>query len=515
MYNVCMGAGMRIVIVEDEIRIREGIANLLHKLGNEYVVLGEASDGDEGLDMCLRENPDLVITDIRMPHMDGITMLEEMYKQGLKTKAIVLSAYSEFEYARGAMRLGVTEYLLKPVSLMDFSNALNNIRVQLEEEQLKKPHNIGTLEQTLTDLYYGSVKMDDEIEAYLSEKYGIDSGKQFCVIGAYLGRLYENVEKYKTILRNVFAENKDIESILIESPFRKAIVIIVYKYKTPLEVERWLQYRMLQDDIAGVVFGFVIAENIAAIKSSYDCLSQYMDWNISFEKEILISYPKITNVQTSICTYPMDAEAQLKLALCSADKEKVERALKNFHSSFLDGKIYAPREIKDCYVRFLWFAMEIARDLGNVDARKIERQDLLKRIMDANSKSELTSLSSEILDIISNVREVKEDVTDLTVKRAKSIIHEYYNTGITLDEIANKLNITPEYLGTKFRTETGVTFSTYMKDYRITKAKELLMGTNLKLYEIADRVGYNDPKYFSRVFKEETGQLPADYRKTK
>lgn len=83
-----------------------------------------------------------------------------------------------------------------------------------------------------------------------------------------------------------------------------------------------------------------------------------------------------------------------------------------------------------------------------------------------------------------------------------------------MDEIAAKLNITPEYLGTKFHKETGVSFKNYMKTVRINKAKELLVGTSLKLYEISEQVGYSDPKYFSRVFKETTGLLPADYRKT-
>lgn len=94
------------------------------------------------------------------------------------------------------------------------------------------------------------------------------------------------------------------------------------------------------------------------------------------------------------------------------------------------------------------------------------------------------------------------------------MIHEFYQSGITLEEIASKLNITPEYLGTQFHKEMGVNFSTYMKNYRISKAKELLCGTQLKLYEIAEKVGYSDPKYFSKVFKETTGQLPAEYRKT-
>ena len=94
------------------------------------------------------------------------------------------------------------------------------------------------------------------------------------------------------------------------------------------------------------------------------------------------------------------------------------------------------------------------------------------------------------------------------------MLQEFYTSGITLEEIADKLQITPEYLGTQFHKEMGVTFSTYLKQVRMSKAKELLIGTQLKLYEIAEKLGYSDSKYFSKVFKETFGQLPAEYRKT-
>lgn len=505
---------MKIVIVEDEIRIREGIGKLLNRLGDDYEVLGEASNGEEGVELCLAKKPDLIITDIRMPKMDGIEMLTKIYEKGLKAKAIVVSAYSEFEYARGAMKLGVTEYLLKPISLMDFSTALNNVSLQIQEEQLKKPKGIGTFEQTITDLYYGSIEMDDEILDYLSETYSINPYDKVLLLTAYLGNLYQDCEKYKRQLSNIFKENKDIKYVIIDAPLRRSLVIIICKYESFQDIERWIQYRMLQSDLNGLIFGCIESNNMLSMRKDYETLSQYMDWNISFEKEILISYPKIKNIQTSICSYPMDAETSLRGALCSSDKDKTVQSFDKFHSSFMDGKIYEPRVIKDCYVRFLWFAMEIAKDLGNVDSRKIERQEILKKIMAANTRKELKNVSDEIFEIIFRKNDAYEEtINDLTVKRAKSIIHEYYSDGITLEEIASKLGITPEYLGTKFRMETGVTFSNYMRDYRVSKAKELLLGTNLKLYEIADKVGYNDPKYFSRVFKESTGYIPADYRK--
>ena len=136
---------MRILIVEDEIRISEGIEKLLHKIDSEYEIAGIAADGLEGLQMCRQLNPDLIITDVQMPEMDGLKMLEAVYAEGFAAKAIVISAYSEFEYARGAMKLGVTEYLLKPVNLSEFTNALENIKRQIMEDNRKKPDKVGSL----------------------------------------------------------------------------------------------------------------------------------------------------------------------------------------------------------------------------------------------------------------------------------------------------------------------------------------------------------------------------------
>mgnify|MGYP002511729091 FL=1 len=133
--------------------------------------------------------------------------------------------------------------------------------------------------------------------------------------------------------------------------------------------------------------------------------------------------------------------------------------------------------------------------------------------MNAKTENELEKTFEEILCRM-NVSDHETGAVSLAVKKAQSMIHEFYADGITLNEIADRLNLTQEYLGTQFHKELGENFSTYIRSYRLAKAKEMLIGTQLKQYEISEKVGYADAKYFARVFKECVGMSPAEYRKS-
>ncbi len=506
---------MRIIIVEDEIRIREGLRKLLDRLDEDYQVVGEADDGRGGLELCRELSPDLVITDVQMPEMDGLEMLKALSEEGIPAKAIVLSAYSEFEYARTAMKLGVTEYLLKPLSLNDLSQALEHIKQQIAEDKSRKPEQIGTLSQTFREIINGRIRLDEETASYLFKTYQIEAGQNYVILLAYLGGHYNNeASLYSKRLSGVLSAYKGIDYCILEDEYRRSLVAVICHYESRADLERWIQYQLLQQVSGGLVCGLIEVEGLEKLKQGFACLYPYMDWNISFQSDILISYPKITQVRTHLCVYPQEIEAKMKAAVCSADPDREHRLMDKFMDSFRDGKVYDPREIKESYVRFIWAVLEIAKDVGYPQAGKIRRQKLLEQIMNAKTREELSEVCRDILDILTKGGE-EPDSSNLTVKRAKSMIHEFYHTGITLEEIASRLNITPEYLGSQFHKETGTTFSAYMKNFRISKAKELLVGTSLKLYEIAERVGYSDPKYFSKVFRDVTGSLPAEYRKNK
>ena len=304
---------MRILIVEDEIRISEGIEKLLHKIDSEYVIAGIAADGLEGLQMCRQLNPDLIITDVQMPEMDGLKMLEAVYAEGFAAKAIVISAYSEFEYARGAMKLGVTEYLLKPVNLSEFTNALENIKRQIMEDNRKKPDKVGTLDQIMRELIGGRLLVDEDTKSYLFNNYTVSDRQQFILIVAYLGDRYETgAVSGKSSLSYSLSLYEGISYCSLEIEYLRSVISIVYNCQDPKDFERWVQYHLFGSLAYNAAIGYTVAESLTQIRSALDRLLPYMDWNLSFEDSVLISYPKITQVQTSMCVYPQDLEAKMR-----------------------------------------------------------------------------------------------------------------------------------------------------------------------------------------------------------
>ena len=501
---------MKVLIVEDEVRIREGIGKLLSRSGSAYEVVKEAGNGVEGLSAILELKPDIVITDIRMPDMDGLEMLGQMVKAGIPAKAIVLSAYSEFEYARKAMKMGVTEYLLKPVAYNELMQSLENVSFQIEKERREKPEQIGTPEQIFFSVLSGKLEVDEQTETYLANRYHIDCRERMSLLCAYHG---DNVstEEAQRYFRHVFSAYDGLDYYILDLVYRNTVTVVLRGYSNLRDLERWMQQQILQHCPQKIAAGWIEVDSLNMLGEGFSLLYPYLDWNISMNHKVLICYPQIRNVQTVSCNYPIELETRMKSAICADDREKEQELMNAFHASFCDGKIYAPKEIKESYVRFLWNIIAIAKEIGKVHIQQIDQQELLNRIMNAKLRDELLDASSLLLEEL--LRAEDEDTTHLTVKKMKSMIHEFYQTGIMLDEISRKLDMTPEYLGTLFHMETGTTFSNYVKTYRISKAKELLVGTNLKLYEISEKVGYSDPKYFSKVFKEITGQLPTEYRK--
>lgn len=512
------GDEMRVVVVEDEIRIREGLCKLIQKMFPEMEIAGTAENGQEGLACIEACEPSLVITDIKMPVMDGLEMIKKVQEKGLYPKVIVLTAYSEFSYAQQAVRLGVQDYLIKPVVVQEFVQVIGKIQQMCEQEKNRTPDAIGHLENIISGIIHGTAVIDGKIEDFLFHKYEIRANMPLLELLVYMGDLFSDRHKRKCQeLIGLLEHEKGFHCCPVELEYEKCMLFVIYGYESRQEFERWYQNRILLQKRDAyerrVSYGLIEVEGIKAVREGYQELLPYMDWTIVLGDDVLISYPKTTKVQTEVCIYPVDIENQLKTAICTGEKEKIEKIMQKFEAHFSGGKIFLPKEIKESYVRFLWAFLNVAKEINRIEYREIDQRVLLNRIMSAKTKYELSACCMELLDAI-KIEKSEAESANLAVKKAQSMIHEFYADGITLGEIADRLNMTQEYLGSQFHKAVGVSFSAYIRNYRLSKAKELLIGTQLKQYEVAERVGYTDAKYFARVFKEFVGMSPAEYRKT-
>lgn len=506
---------MRIVVVEDEIRIREGLCRLIGKISPEYEVVGQAENGREGFDAVLATNPDLIITDVKMPVMDGIDMLKLLEEGKKHKKAIILSAYSEFAYAQQAIILGVSEYLIKPITVDALTKSLKRIEEQFEQEKKMNPMTLGSLENILGGVIFGGLTADRYLLSYLQEKYRIYDDTIFAQV--YF-RLHKNNSDQKEILKDriisMIDKINNLESHMVIPQNEQDILIVIYGFDAEQKLVDVLSKAigLFNKGNIGVSVSVGWTQGIESLKAKYQEISQSMEWGIVLGDDVVIDSEKLRSFYAVPYTYPIKIENDMKTSICSNELRKIYRQ-KEIFIDYFKNKHYAPKGIKESYIRFVWAIINISKEIDMIDYGGINVQKILDNINNAVSYSELERELNALIGMIKAPENNIQDTISLTVNRAKRLIYEFYQSGISLEEIADKLGITPEYLGTLFREKTGLNFTAYMRNYRIGKAKELLIGTQMKLYEIALNVGYSDPKYFSRVFKECTGMLPAEYRK--
>ena len=181
---------MKIVVIEDEAPIREGLEKIISKINNKYVVVGTAVNGVDGLQMIRELEPDLVLMDIHMPDMDGLTMLEKVRDLGISCKAIILSAYSEFTYAQKAINLGIEGYLLKPLRVQELATLLDHVEKKIEEER----DTIISMDTVLMKGLMGQLEITEDLKAKLVQQHRFHLDQPAYLFVTYLGDAFEEYQ---------------------------------------------------------------------------------------------------------------------------------------------------------------------------------------------------------------------------------------------------------------------------------------------------------------------------------
>lgn len=504
---------MRIVIVEDEIKIREGMGKLIESQ-TDHIVLSEAADGEEGLEMILRFKPDLVITDIRMPKMDGLEMIKELSDRKMPVHVVILTGYSEFDYAKKAIRYGVDDYLLKPLAVDDVKEMLDKIEERIRKEQLTN----GTPELHIRNLIFGGDKLLEKNLSILEDICGFPRIGVYELFEGYIGSAAasyrEEMEQSVESLKNKYCELK-INYIYMENLQKAYLLVQGNRDEASLKTfEKSFYNRMIltyQNKEERAIWTKKQFQRLEELKTTVLELDRLLSYALVLKNREWLTAEDAEAYQPVPFESPADIYNRIRNAICQGDKEGLKKGGEAFLIYMQQGH-FEVEDIRRAFVKSYYLIGDTLQEIDRSLYNHLKASNLLRNIESAVTWHELENAYRDVIQVITGAKVKREDISNYIIKRAINYIREHYQEGITQEEVSRELEITPEYLSTLFNREMGINFSTFLKQFRMSHAKRLLKGTDMKIYEIAKAAGYSDPKYFQRVFKEEIGVSPGEYR---
>lgn len=530
---------LRVMIVDDEPTIRQGIIASIDWSQYEIEIVGEASNGKEALERAPDLDPQIIITDIRMPVMDGLELTRELKKMLSETKIVILSGYDDFGYAKQALRLGVCEYLLKPVGAEELIALLlklkNDIQVEtaqkIQAESARKllSENLLLLQSEFIQATLKGTFNDPDLVLPKAAQLNIDfTGPFYQVviidIDDYLLQTEDMTEKEQAAMKSAVLNTAQT---VLASKGRGLFCLSEFDYLIGLingtqgemdiilELYRTIQAEIKQSLKLTVTFGIgraygKLTEIPCSYRESIVCLRKKI---FKGKEQMIVFEPEWLQLTTRPLIYPTADEKELLGQLKLMEGQQVTAIIEKIFNHLLVA-IAGPEDLKSFCVKFIIIAMNSLEELG-VDLEKhlgknfepykeIDKYETLEDI-----KIWLNNLLQFFIQII---KETKNEKYKGIVKLAIQFIQEHYHEDINLADITSTVFVTPNYLSRVFKEQTGESLIDWLNRFRIEKAKTLLLDFQIKIYEIAEKVGYNDYKYFSHIFKKYTGMTPKEYR---
>lgn len=535
---------IKVFLVEDEMVIRRGIKNSIDWEKEGYIFCGEASDGELAYPMIIKEKPDILITDIRMPFMDGLELCKLVKKELPNIKILILSGYDEFDYAKEAIRLGVTEYLLKPISSGKLLEALNgvseSIRREKEDKDLVRKYMEEMRENTehekqkfFEQMIAGNLSMADALETGKKYEMSLSAGMYNLLLfrftlgeenrksGELLGEAEYAIEKLTERLEYVFEFQRGVEgwAFLLMADNEEQMSERVKELSKDLEE--------IMKNYSTIAYFGGIGQPVARLREleeSFREAERALAARFTMELNRIISVDDIRMAQN------VDTLDDIEIT-SFGEIEKTRTMLEKFLNNGVEDEIdefvdvyinELPEEnlksvlmrqyiIMDAYIVMMSFCEKIEGIEGEMQAQSEELKNSMKTIQTLEEiKNYIRMLLKKIIgvrDTISGRR-----YSDIIEIAKDQIRKTYMSDEISLNTIAAEVGMSPSYFSSIFSKEMGKTFVEYLTEIRMDRAKELLMCSSMKTSEIGYEVGYKDPHYFSYIFKKTQNCTPKEFR---
>jgi two-component system response regulator YesN len=535
---------LKVFLVEDEIVMREGIKNNISWEVEGFEFAGEASDGELAYPLIQKTRPDILITDIKMPFMDGLELSRLVKHELPDTKIIILSGYDEFEYAKEAISIGITDYLVKPVSSAQLLEAVKKVAGVVEEEKQQKQFLLTFEKERMENarlarqkLFRSMVSGNQPVSALLEEgrKIGIDLAANRYNIILFQTFADGEVEGYSEEENRVTGEIEDMTDQMADRILMIELGVEGWAFilkgmeeeelrKTEDEFLERLQ-SVIRSASGGIEYFGGVGSQVGRLSELNKC---FEDANRAFAYRYLMARNQIIRSGDHLKTMDGDGEVKLSsLNVENLDRRIVERFLKTGTESEIDHFIEEYfMSLGEKNVQSLMFRQYVAMDMYFAAISMLESLGygadiLVERCGDfqvmTKELSTLKQTSVYLSKVFRTVIELRETISrkkySSLLQNARMYINQNFdNEDISLNTVAASVNLSPNHFSTIFSQETGQTFIEYLTYVRMEKAKELLRGTSMKTAEIAYAVGYKDAHYFSYLFKKTQECTPREFR---
>ena len=535
---------IKVFLVEDEMVIRRGIKNSIDWEKEGYIFCGEASDGELAYPMIIKEKPDILITDIRMPFMDGLELCKLVKKELPNIKILILSGYDEFDYAKEAIRLGVTEYLLKPISSGKLLEALNwvseSIRREKEDKDLVRKYMEEMRENTehekqkfFEQMIAGNLSMADALETGKKYEMNLSAGMYNLLLfrftlgeenrksGELLGEAEYAIEKLTERLEYVFEFQRGVEgwAFLLMADNEEQMSERVKELSKDLEE--------IMKNYSTIAYFGGIGQPVARLRELEE---SFREAERALAARFTMELNRIISVEDIRMAQNVDTLDDIEIT-SFGEIEKTRTMLEKFLNNGAEDEIdefvdvyinELPEEnlksvlmrqyiIMDAYIVMMSFCEKIEGIEGEMQAQSEELKNSMKTIQTLEEiKNYIRMLLKKIIgvrDTISGRR-----YSDIIEIAKDQIRKTYMSDEISLNTIAAEVGMSPSYFSSIFSKEMGKTFVEYLTEIRMDRAKELLMCSSMKTSEIGYEVRYKDPHYFSYIFKKTQNCTPKEFR---
>jgi two-component system, response regulator YesN len=519
----------KVLIVDDEPLILEGLKHIIPWDEHGLEIAGESACGEDALDFLQQRKFHILVTDIRMPGMSGLDLLHRIKEYGLDIKCIILSGYDDFEYVKEAALLGIENYLLKPVSRQELSFTLLNTVKKIESSLYGKISERESKDILRNNILYRWVtnNISDSELTDKSTMLSIDLGhSQYLAAIVKIQHTENPSPKIQDRSLLSFSINNICSEFLQETALGLSFcdlngdIVILFHSAGKLDMQRI--HTLLEKCVLNIkkILGCEVFISVGIpvghygdINRSYTTASDMQEYFLIFPTKNIAVYEDVRkNVLPEHNRLVVDFSKFEDLVLIK-DKAALKSFILHAYDQLKQQKGLTPQQIQNFTIELM---LNLLHAMKNKNGNKVplffDLKNSLAQVLRQKSIEGLVEHLSSIIDITVDSLLAEEAKSNPLVKSILHYVHENYAGNISLKLLSDIFNLNAAYLGQLFKNETGEMFTSYLNTVRVEKSKELLKTSILKVHEIAEKVGYVNQIYFTRIFKKVTGLTPLEFR---